>query len=63
MGKVVWSAKHDNIYKQNQKVYNLLVLDPVLKIFDPSLSMELHIDASSEVYWVVLIQKEKQVSM
>lgn len=54
-GKIEWTSEHDKIHKS---IIQYLTNEPVLKIFDPSLPIEIHTDASSEGYGAVLIQKE-----
>lgn len=53
-GKITWTPEHDKILKI---ICDCLTTEPVLKIFDPSLPIELHTDASSDGYGAVLIQK------
>lgn len=53
-GKISWAPEHDKVLKT---IINCLTTEPVLKIFDPNLPIELHTDASSEGYGAVLIQK------
>lgn len=53
-GKITWTSEHDKILKT---IITHLTTEPVLKIFDPLLPIELHTDASSEGYGAVLIQK------
>lgn len=53
-GNVKWTPEHDQIHK---KIIHILTSEPVLKVFDPALPIELHTDASSEGYGAILIQK------
>lgn len=53
-GRIIWTAEHDKIHSE---IVRCLITEPVLKIFDPSLPIELHTDASSDGYGAVLIQK------
>lgn len=57
-GPVTWTAEHDKIHSE---IVRYLVTEPVLKIFDPSLPIELHTDASSDGYGAVLIQKHNNL--
>lgn len=49
-----WQPVHEQI---RQKVITHLTSQPVLKIFDPKLPIEIHTDASADGYGAVLIQK------
>lgn len=49
----IWKPKHEVI---SQKVIFILSNDPVLKIFNPSVPIELHTDACLEGYGAILLQ-------
>lgn len=54
-GKIRWTQEHDKVHKA---IIRHLTNEPVLKIFDPSLPIEIHSDASSDGYGAVFIQKD-----
>lgn len=57
-GQITWTPEHDKVHKE---IVSYLVTEPVLKIFDPTLPIELHTDASSDGYGAVLIQKNNNL--
>jgi len=50
----LWELEHEQI---RQKVISILTNEPVLTIFDPQFSIELHTDASSVGYGAILLHR------
>lgn len=53
-GKIEWTPRYEQIRKD---VISILTNKPVLTIFNPDETVELHCDASAESYGAILIQK------
>lgn len=53
-GPITWSEKCDEAHK---KIVKILTSEPVLTIYNPSVPVELHTDASSDGYGAILIQR------
>lgn len=53
----LWELEHEQI---RQKVISILTNEPVLTIFDPQFSIELHTDASSVGYGAILLHRIEQ---
>lgn len=57
-GPIKWTEQHEKI---RYTIIDLLTSAPVLTIFNPSLPVELHTDASSDGYGAILIQKRNNL--
>lgn len=54
---IKWTSEHNDA---RTKVVEYLTSEPLLRIFDPSLPIELHTDASALGYGAVLLQKDNK---